>query len=177
MKLTGRNLTLRGTVDRVPGNGAYTPYTILDYANVLDINKAWRVRWFEVLPTNLKNQVDCNTSVNAILATDTIGSSGPEQIFEDNRQIAWSKDRYLCGRDGAQQTASLAQSFANSKIIIDPDHIIQRRLDINIAIFGAVSAENQLYRVNYIVYLEEVSLSANEAIISNIKSVAQDVDN
>ena len=73
--------------------------------------------------------------------------------------------------------SGLALLSLASKIIIDPDHIIQRRLDINLKVLGANAAEAELYRINYIVYLEEVTLSANEAIISNIKSVAQDVDN
>lgn len=177
MKATGRTLTLRGTASNIPGNGVYTNFNILEYANVLDINKAWRVRWFEVLPTNLKAQTDCRFTVKSILATDDIVSSGPEQIFEDNRQIGWNNDQYLVGRDGAQQQTSSAQGFTASKIIIDPDHIIQRRLDINIAVAGAIAAEAEKYKVNYIVYLEEFQITANEAIISNIKSVAQDVDN
>tara|TARA_B100000530_G_C15919661_1_gene472654 strand:+ start:1285 stop:1818 length:534 start_codon:yes stop_codon:yes gene_type:complete len=177
MKFTGNNLTLRGTASDIPANGSYKNFTILDYANVLDINKGWRVRWIEILPTTLKGQSDTRLSIDSILATDDIGSSGPDQVFEDNRQIGWTKDHYLIGKDGAQQIANDVQGYLASKIIIDPDHIIQRRLDINLKVLGANAAEAELYRINYIVYLEEVTLSANEAIISNIKSVAQDVDN
>ena len=48
MKLTGRTLTLRGTMEPFLANGDYHSENILDYANVLDISKAWRLRWCEV---------------------------------------------------------------------------------------------------------------------------------
>lgn len=43
MKFTGKTLTLRGTAEQLTWD-SWNTKNILDYANVLDINKAWRVR-------------------------------------------------------------------------------------------------------------------------------------
>ena len=49
MKLTGKTLTLSGQMPKRSFNQQLfrDPYTILEYANVLDINKAWRLKDFK----------------------------------------------------------------------------------------------------------------------------------
>ncbi len=177
MKFTGKSLTLRGELTVGALNNSYFTKTILDYSNVLDIEKGWRVRWIEIMPQPIKGVLGARIGINGILATDDIVSSGPTQKFTDNRQIGWTSDTYIYGDVGGSGVASLSQSIDGYTRIIDPDHIIQRRLDLSLSIGTAFAAEAETAVVNYIIYLEEVKITPVEAVISNIKSVAQDIDN
>jgi hypothetical protein len=77
----------------------------------------------------------------------------------DNRQIAWASTNVA-------QTASLDSAIS----IIDPDHVVLRDLYIQ----GQVSGSGGSSVINYMVVLEPVFLSDDEAIITLIKERSQD---
>ena len=77
----------------------------------------------------------------------------------DNRQIGWASTNVA-------QTASLNDEFS----VLDPDHVVLRDLYIQ----GQVSGSGGSSIINYMVVLEPVFLSDDEAIITLIKERSQD---
>jgi len=182
MKMTGREMTLRGTISQQL-NRAFAPHNIFEYANVLDLSKAWKVKgyavwaqgWRDGFATN--NALD-SASIESFLATD-IGIFDSASVLmnnspEDNRQIAWGNVRLSMGAgDKANNTQS--QSVAQEHYWIDPQHIIQDELNLYLRIGASDAYEGQIKNFNYIVYLEEVEITPVESIIFNIKGKSQDL--
>jgi hypothetical protein len=80
---------------------------------------------------------------------------GPNMDASDNRQIGWAVTVYGAGSlEGGQIS------------VIDPDHIIIQDLWIR--------NENGVDEVNYLIELEPVELSNDQAILSLIKERSQD---
>lgn len=175
MKATGRTLTLRGTTEAYKASTDYHSENILDYANVLDINKAWRLRWFEVwLVESLslsRPGSGYDLSLESILSTEL-----PTPIVnraDDNRLIAWSNQTYSMG---GKSTGANSQGIIGQQIVIDPDHIIQKELNISFRLLGGTEFENTDFNANYIVYLEEIEITPTESIVSTIKQSAQSLN-
>ena len=163
MKLTGRTLTLRGTMEPFLANGDYFSENILDYANVLDINKAWRLRWCEVWfvesPPRTTPSTGQENSLEVILSTEL--PSPVENRADDNRLITWINQCYSAG---GKAVGSNAHGMLNEQVVVDPDHIIQKELNISMKYLGGSAFESQLIQTNYIVYLEEVEITAIESL-------------
>ncbi len=173
MKTTGKTLTLRGTLDQATWDDWNTK-NILDYANVLDINKAWRLRWVETWMSTPLGLVapGSRTDISITTQLDTEQNAFPFNRADDNRQIAWGSLTYSMGR----APGTKCHGVIGSQVIIDPDHIIQKELNINFLPAGDSLLEGTLIDINYIVYLEEVQISPAESIISTIKQSAQSLN-
>ena len=173
MKATGKTLTLRGTTGEFTGVDWYVE-NILDYANVLDINKAWKLKWFEVWPTeSLSLSVTgtgYETSLESVLSTETHPTYN---IAEDNREIAWSNQAYTMG---GKAVGSNAMGILGRQVVVDPDHLIQKELNISFRFYGGTSFEDEPIKLNFIVYLEEYQITPNESIVSTIKQSAQSLN-
>lgn len=175
MKATGRTLTLRGTTEANKASTDYHSENILDYANVLDINKAWRLRSFEVWPVDSLSLASTGSgievSLEAILSTEL-----PVPVVnraDDNRLIAWSNQTYTLG---GKTVGSNAMGILGHQVVIDPDHIIQKELNISFRMLGGTTFENSDFNANYIVYLEEIEITPTESIVSTIKQSAQSLN-
>ena len=77
----------------------------------------------------------------------------------DNRQIGWASTNVV-------STSGINTPFS----ILDPDHVVLRDLYIQ----GQVAASGGSSIINYLVVLEPVFLSDDEAIITLIKERSQD---
>lgn len=174
MKRTGKTLTLRGTTEGFRGVDWYSE-NILDYANVLDINKAWKIRWFEVWPVDSLSLSSTGSgyeiSLDSILSTELPANN--RNRSDDNREIAWSNQCYSMGGKAA---GANAQGILGQQVVIDPDHIIQKELNISFRVLGGTVFENIDMKANFIVYLEEYQITANESIVSTIKQSAQSLN-
>ena len=173
MKFTGKTLTLRGTTSPMDP-GAWYSENILDYANVLDINKAWKIKWFEVWSAESLGLQSAGSrvywSLESLLSTENILNVANRA--DDNRLIAWSNQYYGMG----ESPSSKAQGIVNAQVIIDPDHIIQKELNINFLPLTGSTLEGTTLTMNFIVYLEEVDITATESIIYTIKQSAQSLN-
>ena len=173
MKATGKTLTLRGTYVNADWD-SWNTKNILDYANVLDINKAWRVRWVETwlsTPVGLL-AAGSRTDMSITTMLDTEAVANPVNRADDNRQIAWGSQAYTLGRGPASKTTG----FIGNQVVIDPDHIVQKELNINFLPAGDSVVEGVTLDINFIVYLEEIQITANESIVSTIKQSAQSLN-
>lgn len=176
MKSTGKTLTLRGTTALFNTTSDFYLENILDYANVLDIEKGWKIRWFEVWPVGLNLAATKGRqmgSIESILTTDSIPIAQRLNRADDNRMIAWSN----AGYDFGSEPTSKDTGIKGSQIVIDPDHVIQKELNIMFRILGSNTMEGETHQMNYIVYLEEVKLTPSESIVSTIKQSAQNLEN
>ena len=177
MKLTGKTLTLRGTTELFNTTSDFYLENILDYANVLDINKEGKVGWCEggfVNAPGLDGSAsDQNNTLEAVLATEDIGVNKFQNRADDNRLITWIMQLYSMGR---KAVGSNSQGLINAQVVVDPDHIIQKELNIFFRYMGGSAFENQKVRINYIIYLEEMEISPTESIISTIKQSAQSLN-
>lgn len=188
MKKTGRTMTLSGQLPRRNFQQQLfrNPHPILEYANVLDINRAWRVKfyqtWVQETPTEMGFQDGCYWTVDTQLSTDNIPGNTMWNNAGENRAIAWETLAYDSNRasfkgvDPGSPSGEIPRNLMNVETWIHPDHIIQNKLTISAHAFGTNYAENATYVLNYIVELEEVEISPSESIVFNIKSKAQDLE-
>jgi len=175
MKSTGRTLTLRGTSEAFKASTDYHTDNILDYANVLDINKAWKIRWFEVWPVQSLSLSapgsGYEVSVESILSTEDILNI--QNRADDNRLIAWSNQTYSMG---GKTAGANSQGIIGQQVVVDPDHVIQKELNISFRVLGGTIFENTDVNMNFIVYLEEVDITPTESIMFTIKQSAQSLN-
>ena len=175
MKATGTTLTLRGTTEPFVCSSDWYSENILDYANVLDISKAWRLRWFEVWPTESLSLSNPGSGLETALES-VISTELPATFLnraDDNRLIAWSNQSYHLG---GKTAGANAMGITGHQVVIDPDHIIQKELNITFRMLGGSTFENTTTMANYIVYLEEYEITPTESIVSTIKQSAQSLN-
>jgi len=174
MKSTGRTLTLRGTTEAFRGADWYSE-NILDYANVLDISKAWKLLycqvWFVESPTRTTYMGGQENSLDILLSTEL--PVPVQNRADDNRLIAWINQCYSAG---GKVAGANGHGMLNEQVVIDPDHIIQKELNISFKYLAGTTGEDTDIEVNYIVYLEEYDITPTESIISTIKQSAQSLN-
>ena len=139
--------TLRGTID-----DGVIKRLIVDDA---DFNRGFKVTRFQVFPVDISSGTsDCS----GVLALEERGAI-EDWFCEDNTQIAWS-------------SSIMASGFGinNKTDIIDPDHVVLRDLFV-----FAKTANATIARINYLVEIEEVKLSDDQAVLQLIKETAQNV--
>lgn len=117
------------------------------------LNHGYKVTRFVISgdPSNLGN--DAYATLGLDYDTPLVWNWG------DNRQIGWASTNIA-------QTSSVNEEFS----VIDPDHIVIQDLHIQ----GQVGAGGGSSVINYLVTLEPVTLTADEAIITLIKERSQD---
>ena len=185
MKATGKTLSLRGTLSKkLDGQFTTDGQVILEYANVLDLKKAWKVDYYSTWLQDYRNGGQSNDlsslSIESFLATDSnIVDSANVKIAnspQDNRQIAWGNVMTFLGNGDKVNTTNV-QSTWNQHYWIDPDHLVQNELRLFLRLGGTDVREGEDFNVNYIVYLREYEITPEESIIQNVKSKAQDLSN
>jgi hypothetical protein len=117
------------------------------------LNHGFRVVRFEIFPVDVTSGAsDCS----GVLALDYDGTT-QEWRADDNRQIAWSST-----------TMSTSYSVNNKTDVIDPDHVVIMDLYVQAYTNGSDT------RINYLIEIEPVELSNDQAILSLIKERSQD---
>lgn len=124
--------------------GLETVQIVVDDGN---INRAYRVLEFRVFPTSVAGSRD----VEATLALDYDASAAWDA--SDNRQIGWA----------AMTTTNTTRIMDFS--IIDPNHVVVRDLYVR---------SNSSDPGNYMIVLEAMSISDDEAVLQIIKERSQD---
>jgi len=96
MKRTGKTLTLSGQMPKRLFNQQLfrDPKTILEYSNVLDINKAWKVKdcrcWIQETGLELGPISENATfGLDVQLSSDDIPNNNAWNNAGDNRAIGW----------------------------------------------------------------------------------------
>lgn len=187
MKRSGKTLTLSG---QMPLRNFQTPletdpHTILEYANVLDINKAWKVKDFRCWIAGTAADMGLNKEVaigmDVQLSTDDIPNGPDWNNAAENRAIGWGSLSYWVTQSNIKvltPQAGYARMLMNSEYWMHPDHLVQNKLTISAQAPGSTDLEASTgYVLNYIVYLEEYDISPVESIVFNIKGKAQNVSN
>jgi len=116
------------------------------------LNHGYKVVKFVVFPLN------SGISTNDVMGTLALDYDGAALIWDggDNRQIGWAAQGIGSSRD-------MDQGFT----LLDPDHIVIRDLYI----YGSGSGDVD---VNYLIELETVDLTDDQAILTLIKERSQD---
>ncbi len=183
MKRTDKTMTLRGSVNTVV-NRQFEQFNILEYSNVLDLTKAWKVVGYSVWPTGWRDGFSAEfilqtASIESFLATDiNIFDTATIQILnspEDNRQIAWGNTLVNLGVGDKVNSSQKAQGVSDEHYWIDHNHIIQDELNLYLRVGASDSYEGAIKQMNYIVYLEEYEISDIESIVYNLKGKSQDL--
>lgn len=183
MKRNSKTMTLRGSLSTVV-NRDWFQYNILEYSNVLDLSKAWKVIGYSVWPTGFRDGFAASltlqtASIESFLATDiNIFDTANIQILnspEDNRQIAWGNTLVNLASADKVGASTKVQSVESQHFWIDPNHIIQDELNLYLRIGASNEYEGAIKQMNYIVYLEEYEITDIESIVYNIKGKSQDL--
>jgi hypothetical protein len=159
----GRRLTYKGTID---GGSQLTDFVRINLDNG-DFEKNFRVVFFEVYgntkgnPSGFYSSAIQPDNVFVTLALDSDGL-GFQQL-DDNRQFAWWAGH-------GQSTVS------NFTTIVDPNHVIIQ--DMYIGAYAVDNADGSInptpVELQYVIHLEEIKTTENEAVLHLIKEVQQD---
>ena len=187
MKRTGKTLTLSGQMDKRNFTAQLfrDPKTILEYSNVLDLKKAWKVKdfrcWIQETGLELGAITDNATfGIDVQLSTDDIPNPPDWNNAEENRAIGWGTLSYALSNTYAgkpQAFSGVQRMLLHSEYWMLPEHLVQNKLTISAQSTGGNAVIEGLtgYTLNYIVYLEEYDITPDESIIFNIKGKAQNV--
>jgi hypothetical protein len=145
-----------------------------------DLTRAWKIESFYLWPKTVRaitGTGDGQFQMSASLATDEIGSVGFAEIMSviDNRQIGWISKGYNL-RDSSDDFITSPTGLVDNQAIMDPDHIVNRNLYINLYTTSDNTASPER-EYNYLLILKEVKVSESEAILQMVKGVAQDIRN
>jgi len=163
-----RRRTLRGTFAK---GFNFTNHIRLQLNNG-DFTRNWRVIGWEVFPNmgRLSGNIGSyNTSItsgyliNVCLALEKSGITTAKYEFADNRQIGWFQGT---GRSTPNQYRSW----------LDPEHLVVQ--DLWLGAYAVDTDDGSTdplpCELNYVVEIEEVSTSLNEAVLALIKERSQD---
>lgn len=187
MKSTGRLMTLSGQMPKRLFESPLErdPYTILEYANVLDINRAWRVLsmrcWIQEDVAGLGFLNNGIIAFDVQLNTDDILFPSAMNNAGDNRAVGFGNLLYSVADNWTKSPSptftGAGRGIVNQEYFIHPDRIVQNKLVLCAAGNGsqALTENTGGYTMNYMVYLEEVDITPTESIVYNIKSKAQDI--
>ena len=103
--------------------------------------------------------------VHVCLALEESGITTAKYEFADNRQIAWA-------------TAATVLDIDNYRSYLDPEHIVVQDLWLGAYAVDTSdsSTEDLSVELNYVIEIEEVSSSMNEAVLQLIKERSQDTE-
>jgi hypothetical protein len=175
----GKILTFRGTMTAAD-NARILDHEVFKYEGP-DLTKAWKVKEFYLWPKTIRAETGSTEGqwvLASSLATDVLGSVGFDSIMstEDNRQIAWVNKGYFHRDSPIGDFLTGVTGLFDTKGVVDPGHIVNNGLYINMYTTSD-STTSPTRDYNYLIVLEEVKISENEAILQLIKGVAQDIDN
>jgi len=183
MKDTKKRMTLSGQIGPFLFSRALSAAntkTILEYTNVLDIKKAWRVVdfrvWLASSHADIGMVADGLLDFRVQLNTDEMKDGYWDA--SDNRAIAWGEIAYASQAQYGKPAGSAGAPMQNinTEYYIKPDHIVQTRLDLSVEGTGSgTTTEGKDFLCNYIVYLEQYDITPQESIVFNIKSKGQDL--
>ncbi|GAH02215.1 unnamed protein product, partial [marine sediment metagenome] len=92
------------------------------------------------------------------------------------RQIGWMNKGYNRRNSAISDFLSNPTGLEDNGALMDPDHIVNRNLYINMyTTSDSTTSPVRLY--NYLLILEEIKVTENEAILQIVKGVAQDIRN
>ena len=187
MKNTGKTLTLSGQMPlrQFQEPLERDPHTILEYSNVLDLSRAWRVKDFKCWIAGTAADMGLNKEVaiglDVQLSTDNIPNGPDWNNAGENRAVGWGTLSYWCTQSNIKPSSVIggnARMLMNSEYWMLPDHVVQNKLTISAQAPGSSDLEGSTgFILNYIVNLEEIIITPIESIVFNIKSKAQDLEN
>jgi len=174
-----RRLSFRGNLTAVD-NARTTDQQIFSYDSP-DLTRGWKVEAFYFWPKTVRAAIgtgDGQYTINASLATDTIGSPSFDDVADvtDNRQIGWIQIGYNLRDAAVGDFLTKPTGIHDNMALMDPDHIVNRNLYINFYTTSD-STVSPSREFNYLLILEEVKITENEAILQIVKGVAQDIRN
>jgi hypothetical protein len=182
MELVGKIMTLRGELELTDNARSVNNQVFSFEANILE--KGWKVKDFYFWPAQLRaltGSTEGQLSIAATLATDSLDAAlaSFERIssVKDNRFMAWVQKGYNL-RDSPVHDfiSSPTGLYHDNQAIIDPDHVVNDALFINMySTSDSSTSPTRLY--NYMIVLEEMKLTPAQAILSLVKGKAQDVPN
>jgi len=167
--------TIRG---EIPWRNSFTPHFVLPphqiYLDNMDFTHNFRVVDFKIFPTGpayLTNKLHSSNAHMVMLATKKSGAfpirNQPDQVqgctVRDNRQIGW------CAWDNVS-TTTIAQT------VLDPTHLVVSDLWINGWQIHHTNGEFFTFNqpVAYIITLELVTTSLDDALMALLRERAQD---
>lgn len=176
----GKQLTFRGTLS-TPDNARLVDHEVFKYEGP-DLTMAWKVKEYYLWPKTIRAETGSDEgqwNMASSLATDLVSTVPFDAIMstEDNRQIAWVNKGYYHRNSAISDfITSQGDGLLGNRAIVDPGHIVNNGLYINLYTTSD-SNISPTRSYNYLIILEQVKISENEAILQLIKGVAQDIDN
>lgn len=176
----GRRLTLRGLYE-LDDNELGNPQLLFDYVSP-DRTRAWKVIRAAFWPKTWKAEIgtaDGQMLVCACLSTDdmTITKTQHMQDVSDNRQIAWAQHLYNIRASPVADYIGLngAMIGALDDFVVDPDHVVVNELWLTLASLSD-SSTSPTREYNYLITLEEITITPSESVLQQIKGIGQNID-
>jgi|TARA_R110000823_G_C15923559_1_gene498885 hypothetical protein len=168
--------TIRGDID-VPETGTSLNNLIFNYQSP-DRTRAWKVIRARIWVADWDSPspgADKAGMFGAVLATDLVSVGwGYSASAADNRVFGWNQQQMLT-RGTTNIFVPQGGMNPQADFILDSDRIITNQLYLNTTnnLEGATSTTT----IAYLIELEEVKVSPENAIILQLKGMGQDIDN
>jgi len=178
----GRRMTVRGVINTIIDESTAGSDLALSYESP-DRTKGWKVTgawvWIDTLAGNTIT-ANCNPALTACLSTDELNAPvrlGDLSTASDNRLFGWTQIHYR-GFDTQDYFVPHASLPESNKLLIDFDRIVTNDLYIYALMIsnGGITDPNPL-NVNYMIALEEVTLTPSQSVLQQLKGIGQDVVN
>lgn len=168
--------TIRGTLEV---NGPLPVEKLVFSYESPDRTRGWRVdgAWLWIANPETTVAGSGNALLMGNLATDTYFKNIRTIIDpDDNRSIGWHSKQYHTQNGIIDFWYPNATDTSQSEFLLDLERIITNELYISAAVATAVSVPPPI-RVGYMIVLKEVSLSAGQSLLQQLKGVGQNIDN
>ena len=176
--MAAKTMTLRGTLSAADAS-------LSDNNNIFtyespQLTTAWIVKEFLFWPAGARANTGATEgqfTVISTLATDTIGGQTFNSIgtVADSRNIAWLQRGFNMRNEGSDDFLAAPTGMESNYGYVDPDHVVNRQLFINFTT-NTDSSTKPIREWNYIVRLEKITITENQAVLAMIKGVAQNID-
>lgn len=173
-----KTMTLRGTIFAADASLS-TNNNIFTYESP-DLTSAWIVKEVLFWPATFRastGSTEGQFGVTMNLATDTIANATFNSIgsVADNRLIGWLQRGFNMRNEGSDDFLTAPTGMEANYGYVDPDHVVNRQLFINFTT-NTDSGTKPVREWNYIVRLEKIKITENQAVLAMIKSTAQNID-
>jgi hypothetical protein len=177
----GRRLTIRGTFD-ITANDRPKRDLVFAYESP-DRTKGWKItgawQWMNPKEDNITS--NNNPALYGCLATDTLENAvapmetNDIQTAGDNRIVAWHQV-HMRGFDTGDYFVLHAATLPESAFLLDLERIVTNDLYIYSNCLANGGGDQTDWQVNYMIALEEVTLTPSQSVLQQLKGIGQDIN-
>lgn len=178
--------TIRGSIT-VDNNARPIEQLVFNYESP-DRTRGWIVEdaWIWIIDIQPDELItaDVNLNVVANLATDSNsvasvvapGTFNKVTDCDDNRQIGWHQKQWG-GKNTNDFYYPQSTGITDCSFLIDIERVVTNELYLNAGVLQSGGGDQLTQKLGFMIVLREVSLTAGQSLIQQLKGIGQNIDN